>query len=186
MDSFPSQRIGRHRVHQSTQRNAQSNGAFTLGEANSEPEYYGVYTGEYRIPISERVQRLRGCKSIPETLRRPDTPIPSKRTTSGLNTPSMLPSLPECPGAPRKKRVSRVRGLNQRQSETDEDILLDRKAIEKTKQLAPFLARRQYVNVTPDRNTPLKQSWGPRELSEIDLKLQALLRVSGEEDVEVI
>ncbi|KAI0454397.1 hypothetical protein F5B21DRAFT_504303 [Xylaria acuta] len=192
MDSFPSQPIGRYRAQQSTQRfNARGSGASPANKANAEPEFYGIYTGEYRVPVRDRVQRLRDRKSVPDASRRPDTPIPSKRTTSGLVTPPrtppmLLPSLPECPGAPPRKRVSRVRRLNQRQSETDEDILLDRKAIERTKRLAPFQgARRQYVNVTPDRNTPLRQSWGPLELAEIDSRLQALLRVGGEEDVEI-
>lgn len=74
---------------------------------------------------------------------------------------------------------------HQRQSENDEDILLDRKAVEKTTQTAPFhRQRRQYVCVTP-ANTPLRQSWGPLELAQIDLKLQALLTINGEGDMEV-
>ncbi|KAI0472333.1 hypothetical protein F4859DRAFT_101283 [Xylaria cf. heliscus] len=188
MDSFPSQPIGRYRVQQSTQPfNAQLSSASSANRATpAEPEFYGVYTGEYRVPIRDRIRHLRECESVPETLSRPDTPIPSKRATSGLLTPPMLlPSLPECPAAPSKKRTSGVRRVSQRQHETDEDILLDRKSIERTKKLAPFPfpgVRRQYVSITPEssQNTPLRQSWGPLELAQIDLKLQALLSATGE------
>ncbi|KAI1753659.1 hypothetical protein F4782DRAFT_495259 [Xylaria castorea] len=157
---------------------------------NARAECYGVYTGEYRTPVRDRIRRLRNCKSVAEILRRPGTPIPSKRTTSGLltppRTPPMLPPLPECPGAPSRKRVSRVRWLNQEQSETDEDIVLNRKAIEKMKRLASSLGvRRQYANVTPGRNTPPCQNWGPLELAEVDSKLLAFLRAGGEGDLGV-
>ncbi|KAI0443184.1 hypothetical protein F4803DRAFT_516586 [Xylaria telfairii] len=213
MDSFPSQPLGRHRMQQSTKRsNAQISGAAPF--ANPEPEFYGVYTGEYRAPVRDRVQLLRGGKSIPEKLLcRPDTPSPSKRllmtprmppsspkcpgaplrkrasgkpTASGLltppQTPRMPPSSPKCPGAPLRKSYV-ARWLGRRQSETaDEDILLDRKAVEETD---PFRhRRRQYVCVTP-ANTPLRQSWGPLELAQIDSKLQALLDTGGEGNAEV-
>ncbi|TRX97421.1 hypothetical protein FHL15_001699 [Xylaria flabelliformis] len=188
MDSFPCQPIGRQ---QSTRRfNTRSSSTSSVSKKNAKPEFYGVYTGEYRTPVRERVRRMRYYKSVAESLGDPDTPILSKRTFSSLltppRTPTRLPSIPECPGAPSKKRVSRVHQLKRRQSKTDEDILLDRKAIEIKKRMAILVGvRRQYVNATPDDNMLLGQSWGPLELAEIDSKLLAFLRASDEEDVEM-
>ncbi|KAI0552860.1 hypothetical protein F4679DRAFT_581367 [Xylaria curta] len=159
MDSLPYQLIERYPVQQPTQRfSTRSSSTLSVSKANAKPEFYGVYT---------------------------DTPIPSTLLTPP-RTPTRLPSIPECPGAPSKKGVSRVGQLKRRQSQTDEDILLDRKAIEIKKQMALLVGvRRQYVNATPDLDTPIRQSWGPLELAEIDSKLLAFLRASNEEDEEV-
>ncbi|KAI1745472.1 hypothetical protein F4680DRAFT_465415 [Xylaria scruposa] len=190
MDSFPCQHFERYEAQQPTQRfNIRSSSTLSVSKANAKPEFYGVYTGEYRTPIRERVQRLRYYKSVADTLSHPDTHIPSKCTISALltppQTPTRLPSILECPEAPSKTRASRVSQLKRRQSQTDEDILLDRKAIEIKKRMAILVGvRRQYVNATPDLDTSIRQSWGPLELAEIDSKLRALLRASDEEEEE--
>ncbi|KAI0200590.1 hypothetical protein F4808DRAFT_460698 [Astrocystis sublimbata] len=176
---FPSQPTGPCRLPQPIHiSNSGGSNKPAKREANTPPEFSRVYTGEYRSPVRERVQRLRDEQVVSETVfPRPDTPYPNKHPNSDLATPPhTLPSTPKCPGAPRK-RVSRAR-LSQRQLDFEEDILLDRDATEQSKQQATFLGQRlQEITATPEKKTPLRQSWTPLDLAAIDTKLQALLNI---------
>lgn len=170
----------------------------------------GIYTGEYRTPFRERLQRLRGAVSkgyqpIPRPTAgiqaRPDTPIPatprrnnSKRDRSASpitpRTPpqQLMPSVPECPGAPRKVRRHPVFDLRHEENEDeedeeDDDILLDRRGHADTYGTMDPAAARALMN-TAGRNSPLRQSWSPDQLAEIDETLRAWLKGEGEPGVE--
>jgi hypothetical protein len=133
-----------------------------------------IYTGESRVPLRERVSRMRDGK-IPVLLRL-GTPMLSKQTWRSLaeprTPPPALPPVPVCPGAPRKGKVYELRRDDE--DEDENDVLLDRKAYQSAKRPGSTLlgvSRRSYA-VTPGRRSPLRKSWGPDQLAKIDAKLQ--------------
>ncbi|KAI8634093.1 hypothetical protein F5Y19DRAFT_470265 [Xylariaceae sp. FL1651] len=146
------------------------------GEQIVEPKARVVFTGESRIPLRERIQRMRGGQAIPTALR-PGTTLPTLYTLASIKTPETSPTLApiaECPGAPRKSKVHELRHLGQRKE--DDDVLLDRQAYLGAKTPTGFVDRSLRSDVTtPSRRSPLLQSWGSDELAEIDAKLEALL-----------
>ncbi|KAI1427907.1 hypothetical protein F5Y12DRAFT_791039 [Xylaria sp. FL1777] len=158
-----------------------------------EPNSRGIYTGESRLPFRERIRRMRdhsGVPTVPKLVRR-DTPFPSKRTPSSSTgkapkTPPMpvSMSLPVCPGAPRKSKVSELcRSSPNEVYGDDEDVLLDRKANERVRRNALYP---DVVGgyVTPSRRSSLRNSWEPDQPSEVSAQLRLLLDkfALGEED----
>ncbi|KAI0972846.1 hypothetical protein F4678DRAFT_478119 [Xylaria arbuscula] len=141
--------------------------ALSVNQPGPEPSSTGgIYTGETRLNFRERMQRMRGGRDggLPRLQRR-DTPAPIEREISSPpRTPLIPPSPLECPGAPRKGKVSelRQRGPSHEQYD-DEDILLDRKANEKRQD---ELYRDILGYITPGRRSPLRNSWGPDQPSD--------------------
>ena len=137
---------------------------------------YTIYTGEYRQSFRERIQRLREQKGMPKLQRR-DTPIPRKRTSSSSsgNPPRTPPPMPvlisECPGAPRKGKVSELRRTSPIALNFNEDMLLDRKGIERARASPDGSG---YATPT-GRNSPLRNSWGPFQRAETIEDLRPLL-----------
>ncbi|KAK5636612.1 hypothetical protein RRF57_012324 [Xylaria bambusicola] len=125
----------------------------TFPESNSR----GIYTGESRQPFRERIQRMRDQKGTPKIKRR-DTPIPSKCTSSSsLSNPLRTPRPPMpvliCPGAPRKGKVGELHRTSPFSADFDEDVLLDREAIKRTrKDMSPSLD-------VGGRRSPPRNSW---------------------------
>ncbi|KAI0911692.1 hypothetical protein F4823DRAFT_560631 [Ustulina deusta] len=155
-----------------------------VAEPNPESDSRGIYTGESRVPFRERIQRMRRQKGVPKLVRR-DTPIPRKRiarspTSTAPRTPPMPTSLPVCPGAPRKGKVSELRRSSPTQADADEDVLLDREAT----------ARARGELIFPDiggcvaagRRSPLRNSWGPDQPSAVVAQLHQFALGCSEED----
>jgi hypothetical protein len=93
-----------------------------------------------------------------------------------------LPPRHECPGAPRKGKVYGLRRLSQYSAaaaaDDDDDVLLDRKANERP--AGAFLAAPLRSGAgTPGRRSPLRRSWGPDQLADIDAKLHELIHRSA-------
>ncbi|KAI3323683.1 hypothetical protein HD806DRAFT_543904 [Xylariaceae sp. AK1471] len=143
-------------------------------ETSPEPTAKVVFTGESRVPLRERIQRMRSGKAtIPAPL------YPSKPSTSSPpRTPPIFVSVPECPPAPRKGKVHDIRRLSQHSDTDDDDVLLDRKANEQPAGTFLDVSRRSGA-ITPGRRSPLRQSWGPDQLAKIDAKLQELIHGSA-------
>ncbi|KAJ3562003.1 hypothetical protein NPX13_g8729 [Xylaria arbuscula] len=142
---------------------------------SSPGEVRTTYTGESRRPFRERIQRLRDRKGLSRLQRRD---IPHKRASSSSigNPPRTPPPLPmpvlisECPGAPRKGKVSELRRTSPLALEF-KDILLDRKGIER----APISLDGCGDITTQGRQSPLRKSWGPDQPAETIDDLQPLL-----------
>ncbi|KAJ2988571.1 hypothetical protein NUW58_g3744 [Xylaria curta] len=113
MDSFQSQSVKLPRFQMPTEA-LKSHVPFTslTKETSIKPVIYGIYTGEYREPLRERVHRMRNGRHALTPLR-PDTPMPSKHTSSSSTkipvTPSDLQSIPQCPRAPLKNKANELR-----------------------------------------------------------------------------
>ncbi|GAP83730.1 hypothetical protein SAMD00023353_0501250 [Rosellinia necatrix] len=171
----------------------------TSSSSDSEPliRCGGVYTGEHREPLREWIRRMCSEKRGPASPPRPVTPppeppaTPSKRSGSGgaerPRTPPPPPS-PECPGAPRKGRPINIRRLDlSRRDEIDEGIFLDRRANGTVARPTPdFMSPMQRSGggggggATPGRSSPLRQSWSPDQLYEVDARLHKWLRDDSE------
>ncbi|CAJ2511116.1 Uu.00g067410.m01.CDS01 [Anthostomella pinea] len=137
-------------------------------EIDSLPVPTPLFTGEYRTPLRERVQKMPEAADSNTTAARPGTPLP-KRSSSSLRTPTLpsLPSVRECPDAPTKKgKVFDLRRQFAQDSGSadKEDVLLDRRANKQGAALAKKLTidnaheRRVSGMVTPGRGSPLRHS----------------------------
>ncbi|KAI1433203.1 hypothetical protein GGR50DRAFT_517285 [Xylaria sp. CBS 124048] len=156
------------------------------GDAETRPAHKAVLTGEFRVPLRERMQNLRLSQeetASVKPLQLSTPPIPSAKSTQTPPPELACMSVPECPGAPRANKVHDFfRKLGDEDDE--DDILLDSKVNNTAKRgSAMFLEpapRSTCRAVTPDGPSPLRQSWGPGDLTEINAKLQALLEVDAE------
>lgn len=87
------------------------------------------------MSFRERIQRMRDGKgSIPAPLQSVAPKDATSDSSKALLTPPFDSPSPECPGAPRKKKLNDFHRLGQGVIDTDEDILLDKKANGEAKQ----------------------------------------------------
>ncbi|KAI1281653.1 hypothetical protein F5Y07DRAFT_395500 [Xylaria sp. FL0933] len=160
----------------STQQTANGFGAIDAMSAyKTNPETYytrGIYTGESRQNYRERLQQMRSRDGFPRLARR-ETPITSRRTAS------MTQMSVEYPSVPVKTRPqsspARQMFLSQ-EAFINEDVLLDRKANEKTERETS-----RHDIISSGRRSPLRNTWNSDQLSEVNEILRQL-GVTDEKD----
>ncbi|KAI0804952.1 hypothetical protein GGR55DRAFT_681576 [Xylaria sp. FL0064] len=145
-------------------------GAMSAYEINPGPYCTrGIYTGESRQNYRERLQQMRSRDGFPRLARR-ETPITSRRTASmtfqTMQMPAEYPSIP--PKARPQSSPARQVFLSQ-EALINEDVLLDRKANEKTERET----LRQDIS-SSGRRSPLRNTWNSDQLSEVNEILRQL------------
>ncbi|KAI1639379.1 hypothetical protein F4809DRAFT_139587 [Biscogniauxia mediterranea] len=171
-----------------------------------------TFTGEFRVPLRERVRLMRLSG---EPAERPRTPIPGPSSPCATmprtpRTPphqATLPSVDECPEAPRKANKYRLlshkksSGSSEGEDEDDEDddvdILLDRRANRlRASQLGMKLPERPQISIAganervkkaalgsaPARESPLRNSVSRDELTTLDILFFARLGLDSDDD----
>ncbi|KAI0009286.1 hypothetical protein F4779DRAFT_377760 [Xylariaceae sp. FL0662B] len=142
-----------------------------------------IYTGENRVPIRERLRRIRDRAAGRRGTTRNPPRTPSPQIAGEL----------ACPGAPSKKRdprLQRVSDGNSSSSEED-DVLLDRRANSRpdaavSRKLFVDVAneRRQSGDTEPGRASPLRNSISADEMSELMAGFEALRKRDREREEE--
>ncbi|KAI0602252.1 hypothetical protein F4775DRAFT_602220 [Biscogniauxia sp. FL1348] len=159
-----------------------------------------TYTGEFRVPLRERVRLMRLSGG---SIERPHTPIPGPASPAAPRTPphrATLPSVDECPGAPRKARKYRLLSSSSEEGEDNEDeidILLDRRANRlRASQFGMELLERPQIRIAgannegvkgplgsaaPARESPLRNSVTRDELAALDPLFLENLRLDDDD-----
>ncbi|KAI1349417.1 hypothetical protein F5Y01DRAFT_316853 [Xylaria sp. FL0043] len=141
-------------------------GAMSAYKTNPETYYTrGIYTGESRQNYRERLQQMRSRDGFPRLARR-ETPITSRRTASMTSQTLEYPRVP-VKARPQSSPARQV--FLSQEALINEDVLLDRKANEKTER-----ETLRHDISSSGRRSPLRNTWNSDQLSEVNEILRQL------------
>ena len=148
------------------------------------------FTGDGRMPVRERIHRMRGQTSAPGLAQQDTTSAAAghRAVSEAPKTPTRPDSALECPGAPRAKgTVSQLRRMSAIPLDFRENVLVDREVNERCAERGPLFLDVSGSAVQGKRS-PLRNSWEPETASDIASSLYQLLEkadLRGDDDDEV-